>query len=49
MTKQTRKQFPLYIDPKLFDKLKKKAEKEHKLVSPKIVELIMEYVNNGTR
>ncbi len=45
MIKQKRKRYPLNVEMKLFERFKKKANKEHKLVNPKIVELILAYVD----
>ena len=44
MTIKKYKRYLLGIDPNLFSRFKKHAEKEYKLVNVKIVELILNYV-----
>jgi len=39
------KRYPLSINVELFDKLKKYSKSEYKLINPKIIELIVDYVN----
>jgi len=49
MEKEIKHRYPLRVEIKLFKQFRKKAKKEHKLVNQKLVELVLNYVNEGKK